>query len=289
MGHERGRAQRTLPIDADAPRGDWLYSRVPLRITNQAMKSLAHLRIANLLLATLLLNGAAHAGEVAVAVAANFTAPMQKIAAAFERDSGHRLAMSFGSTGKFYAQIRHGAPFEVLLAADDATPARLEREGYGVAGSRFTYAVGTLVLWSKAPDLVDDQGEVLRTGSFDRLALADPKLAPYGAAAMQTLQALGLADSLRDRLVQGESIGQAYQFVATRNAQLGFVALSQVFSEGRIGEGSAWQVPAALHEPIRQDALILTAGKDNPAAAELMRYLQGEAARAIIHSHGYGF
>jgi len=241
-----------------------------------------------LVLLSLSLTGAVQAAELSVAVAANFAAPMQKIAAAFEHETGHKLALSFGGTGKFYAQIRNGAPFEVLLAADGETPARLEREGLGVAGTRFTYAIGKLVLWSRQADLVDDRGEVLRAASFERIALADPKLAPYGAAAMQVLRELGLVEALRGKFVQGESIGQAYQFVATRNAPLGFVALSQVFVDGRVTEGSAWVVPEDLYAPIRQDALILARGKDNPAASELMRYLQGEAAKAVIRAYGYG-
>lgn len=244
--------------------------------------------ISSIALGCLFLGGSLHAAELTVAVAANFTAPMQKIAAAFQSDTGHTLALAFGSTGKFYAQIKHGAPFDVFLAADDDTPARLEQEGDGVAGTRFTYAIGKLVLWSKRPDFVDEKGEILRTGQFDRIALADPKLAPYGAAAMQTLQSLGLAGALSNRLVQGESIGQAYQFVGTQNAALGFVALSQVFADGRIREGSAWRVPQTLYGPIRQDAIVLAKGKDNPAAAALMRYLQGDRARQIIRSYGYG-
>ena len=244
--------------------------------------------VAAVLMAGLFLSAPLQAAELSVAVAANFTAPMQKIAAAFEKETGHKLALSFGSTGKFYAQIKNGAPFEVLFAADDETPARLEREGEGVAGTRFTYAIGKLVLWSKQPGLVDDKGEVLRTGSFERIALADPKLAPYGAAAMQTLTHLGLADALSSKFVQGENIGQTYQFVATQNAPLGFVALSQVSAEGRVTEGSAWMVPETFYEPIRQDTLILAKGKDNTAAAELMRYLQGDAAKAVIRSYGYG-
>ena len=187
---------------------------------------------------------AAQAAEVTVAVAANFAAPMQKIAAAFERDSGHRVVLAFGSTGKFYAQIRQGAPFAVRLAADPDTPARLVHEGLGSADSRFTYAIGRLALWSRQAGVVDAQGAVLKSGSFDRLALADPKLAPYGAAAMQTLERLGLLAQLRPKLVQGDSIGQAYQFVATGNAALGFVALSQLMLDGQIGAGSAWIVPA---------------------------------------------
>ncbi len=244
--------------------------------------------VALLMCAGLFLSGSLQAAELSVAVAANFTAPMQKIAKAFEKETGHTLALSFGSTGKFYAQIKNGAPFEVLFAADDETPARLEREGHGVGGTRFTYAIGKLVLWSKQPGLVDDKGDVLRRGLFDRIALADPKLAPYGAAAMDTLNKLGLTETLRSKFVQGENIGQTYQFVATQNAPLGFVALSQVFADGRVTEGSAWMVPETLHDPIRQDALILAKGKDNPAAPELMRYLKGESAKSIIRSYGYG-
>lgn len=227
------------------------------------------------------------AAEVSVAVAANFTAPMQRIAAAFEQDSGHKARLAFGSTGRFYAQIQHGAPFQLLLAADDETPAKLEREGLGVAGSRFTYAIGRLVLWSAQPGLVDDQGLVLRQGRFDKLALADPKLAPYGAAAIESLTRLGLLQQLQAKLVQGENIAQAYQFVASGNAQLGLLALSQVHADGRLRAGSAWVLPARLHRPIRQDALLLNPGQDNPAALALLRYLQGDKARAIIRAHGY--
>ncbi|ENO85972.1 molybdate ABC transporter substrate-binding protein [Thauera linaloolentis] len=251
------------------------------------MKSHASIPAVSLLCAGLLFGAPLHAADVSVAVAANFTAPMQKIAEAFQKDTGHKLVLSFGSTGKFYAQIKNGAPFEVLFAADDETPARLEREGDGVEGTRFTYAIGKLVLWSKQPGLVDEQGEVLRQATFERIALADPKLAPYGAAAMQTLNKLGLADSLASKFVQGENIGQTYQFVATQNAPLGFVALSQVFADGRITEGSAWIVPDELYEPIRQDALVLGKGKGNPAAAELLDYLRGDTAKGIIRSYGY--
>jgi molybdate transport system substrate-binding protein len=229
----------------------------------------------------------AQAAQVSVAVAANFTAPMQKIATAFAQDTGHQAILAFGSTGRFYAQISHGAPFHVLLSADDETPARLVTEGQGDAGSRFTYAIGRLVLWSKQSTLVDDRGEVLKSGRFERLALADGKLSPYGAAAIETLTRLGLAQSLRPKFVQGESIAQTYQFVATGNAALGFVALSQVFAEGRLTQGSAWIVPASLHTPLRQDAVMLSAGKANPAAAAFMRYLHGDKARAIIRAHGY--
>lgn len=220
-----------------------------------------------------------------MAVAANFAAPMQKIAQRFEADTGHRAVIAVGSTGKFYAQIQHGAPFDMLLAADDETPARLERESGG--RGRFTYAIGRLALWSAKPDGVDPSGDVLRSGRIERLAIADPRLAPYGAAAIETMKNLGVLDALRPSFVQGENIAQAYQFVASGNAALGFVALSQVQRDGQLVQGSAWVVPVALHRPIRQDALLLTRGASNPAATALLTYLRGDAARAIIRAHGY--
>lgn len=228
-----------------------------------------------------------HAGEVLVAVAANFTTPMQQIAADFERDTGHKAVLSFGASGRFYAQIVNGAPFQVLLSADASTPEKLEREGRSLAGSRFTYAVGTLVLWSGNPDLVDDKGEVLRGADFRHLAIANPKTAPYGAAAIDTLKRLGLLDAVQHRFVQGENIAQTLQFVSTGNAELGFVSLSQVFRDGAITSGSAWVIPGEFHDPILQDAVILARGKDNPAAAALMAYLKGDTARAVIKSFGY--
>lgn len=231
---------------------------------------------------------AVQAAEVKVAVAANFSAPMRQIAAAFEHDSGHKAVLAFGSTGKLYAQIRNGAPFQVLLAADQLTPEQLEHEDKGVAGSRFTYAVGRLVLWSRDAARIDNQGAVLEAGDFRHIALADPKLAPYGAAALQVLNGRGLAAALAPKMVQGESIAQAWQFVATGNAELGFVALSQVWADGKLTQGSAWIVPTDRYTPIRQDALLLSAGRDNPAALALMQFLRGEAARAIITRYGYG-
>lgn len=229
----------------------------------------------------------AHAGEVAVAVAANFTAPMKIIATEFERDTGHKALPSFGSTGKFYAQIRNGAPFDVFLAADDKTPARLDSEGATVAASRFTYAIGRLVLWSTDEKAVDEKGEVLKHGAFANIALANPKLAPYGTAALETLTALKLADALQPKFVMGENIGQTHQFVASGNAALGFVALSQVMKEGKLAGGSAWIVPPDLYSPIRQDAVILARGRDNPAATALMQYLRSDKARSVIRSFGY--
>ena len=241
------------------------------------------------MLATMLLSAALHAATVQVAVAANFTAPMQKVAEVFEKDTGHKAVLSFGSTGRFYAQIKNGAPFQMLLAADEQTPARLESEGLASAGTRFTYAVGRLVLWSAQPALVDNRGDVLGTGSFERIAIADPRLAPYGAAAIETMRKLGVLQRLQPRFVQGENIAQTYQFVSTGNALLGFVALSQVIVDGRIAQGSAWVVPAAMHTQIRQDAVVLANGKDNPAAAALAAYLKSEPARAILRAYGYEF
>ena len=229
------------------------------------------------------------AAEVAVAVAANFTAPMQRIAADFERDTGHKATLSFGATGKFYAQISNGAPFEVFLSADDETPARLENEGQAVKGSRFTYAIGRLVLWSAQPGRVDAQGSVLEKADFNRLAIANPKTAPYGAAAMETLTQLGVLPRLQGRFVQGENIAQTHQFVSTGNAELGFVALSQVFKDGQLTGGSGWIVPAKLHSPIRQDAVILNKGRTNPAAEALMQYLRSDRAKAVLRAFGYEY
>ena len=239
------------------------------------------------LLALYIVAGSASAAPLSVAVASNFTAPMQEIAQVFEKKTGHTLALSFGSTGKFYAQIRQAAPFEVLFAADAATPARIGQEGLGVEASRLTYAIGTLVLWSPQPGLIDDGPEVLTSERFARLAIANPDLAPYGAAARQTLEHLGLFDKLQSRFVMGSNISQTYQFVATRNAQLGLVALSQVYAGGRIKEGSAWIVPSSYHQAIRQDAIILNPGKTNPVAGELMQFMQSELAQKIIESYGY--
>lgn len=230
---------------------------------------------------------AARADEVQIAVAANFTAPAKQIAVAFEKETGHKTALSFGGTGKFYAQIKNGAPFEALLSADDTTPARLEAEGAAVVGSRFTYAVGRLALWSAKPGYVDDQGAVLAKGDFKHLAIANPKLAPYGAAAIEALTALKLIDTIQPKFVRGENIAQTHQFVASGNAKLGFVALSQVMQDGRIASGSAWIVPARLHKAIRQEAVLLEKGRGKPAAEAWLKYLAGDKAKAIIKSFGY--
>ena len=229
-----------------------------------------------------------HAEEITLAVAANFTAPMKLLAAEFEKDSGHKVVASYGSTGKFYAQIKNGAPFQILLAADDEIPAKLVKENVGVGGSQFTYAVGKLVLWSAKPGLVDSAGAVLKKGDFSHLALADPKLAPYGAAGLETLKALGIYEALQPKVVTAENITQAFHFVSSGNAELGFVALSQVLKDGRI-EGSSWLVPENLYTQIRQDAVILEPGKGRAAVEALMKFLKGDKAKAIIKSFGYAF
>ncbi|MBN3967759.1 molybdate ABC transporter substrate-binding protein [Pseudomonas gregormendelii] len=231
--------------------------------------------------------GSAQADEVQVAVAANFTAPLQAIAADFEKDTGHKVIAAYGATGQFYAQIKNGAPFEVFLSADDSTPQKLENEGDTVKGSRFTYAIGTLALWSAKDGYVDSQGKVLSDNQYQHLAIANPKAAPYGLAATQVLARLGLTDQVKAKIVEGQNITQAYQFVSTGNAELGFVALSQVYKDGKVSGGSAWIVPGDMHDPIKQDAVILNKGKDNPAAKALVDYLKGPKAAAVIKSYGY--
>lgn len=247
-------------------------------------------KLAKLWIAALLLvAGRVQADAVSVAVAANFSGPMKKISAEFEKTSGHKVALSFGSTGKFYAQVKAGAPFEVLLAADDETPGKMAQEGLAVKDSRFTYAIGKLVLWSAKEAVVDGNGGILKRGSFEHLAVANPKLAPYGAAGVQTLQTLGVYDAIAPKLVQGENIAQTYQFIVTGNALLGFVALSQVIGEdGKAKSGSAWIVPEKYYTPIRQDAVLLNKGKDKTAAVELLKFLKTPYAARAIQSHGYG-
>jgi len=230
----------------------------------------------------------AHAETARIAVAANFAAPAKALAQRLNQTTGHTAHLSFGATGAFTAQIENGAPFDVLLAADDRSTARLQADGLSVAGSRLTYAIGRLALWSAQPDLVDTQGQVLGGGQFDKLAIANPKLAPYGAAALQTLEKLGLAARLKPKLVMGQSIGQTYQFVASGNAQLGFVALAQVMADGKpTAGGSLWAVPEDLYTPIVQEAVLLKRGADNPAARAWMTLLRSPAAQELIRGYGY--
>ena len=239
-------------------------------------------------LALLAFAATAQAGEVQVAVAANFAGPMARIGEAFTAATGHTLKLSTGATGKFYTQIISGAPFEVLLAADDETPKKLVAEGHALAGTNFTYALGKLVLWSAQAGFVDDQGAVLGSDKVKHVAIANPKVAPYGAAGQEVIKARGLTDALAPKLVTGESIAQAYQFVATGNAEIGFVALSQVVVPGKPVAGSYWLVPSNLYGEIRQDAALLKAGEKNPAAKALLDYLKSEPAKALIREYGYG-
>lgn len=226
------------------------------------------------------------AEDVSVAVASNFTAPMQEIAAAFEQQNGHRAALAFGSSGKLYAQIHNGAPFQVFLSADQTKPAALEQDGLAVADSRFTYAIGTLVLLAANHSEQSPETQ-LRNGNYQKLALANPRLAPYGVAALEVLAELHLGDSTAPRLVLGENIAQTYQFISTGNAQLGFVALSQVAGNDDMS-GKYWIVPTELYKPIRQDAVLLKSGADNPAAQSLLEFLRSDAALAIMQRYGYG-
>ena len=223
------------------------------------------------------------AAETNVAVAANFTDAAKEIAAAFKAKTGHEAVLSFGASGQFYTQITQGAPFQVLLSADDARPNKLIEDGLAVADSRFTYAIGKLVLWSKTPGLVKGE-ETLKAASFLKLSICNPAAAPYGAAAVQAMKALKIYEPLQPKLVEGATITQAYQFVETGNAELGFVALSQLTGPET---GSRWLVPQELYSPIRQDAVLLKSGAGNGAATGFMAFLRGPEARAIILKYGY--
>jgi molybdate transport system substrate-binding protein len=240
------------------------------------------------LLLLLSLAAPAAAEEAIVAVAANFTEVVEGLETAFERDSGHTLSVVAGSTGKLYAQIANGAPFDVFLSADQERPERLEKEGLAVAGTRFTYATGRLTLWSPEPRCVGSDGAAtLRQGKFRLLAIANPELAPYGTAAKQTLEKLGLWERFKDRIVMGETIGQAHAMVASGNAELGFVALSSVLSPRTETKGSRWDVPPDLHAPIRQDAVLLSRAAGNAAARGFLAFLRSDKAKALIESYGY--
>jgi molybdate transport system substrate-binding protein len=235
----------------------------------------------------LFMAGTLHAAQAQVAVAANFAEPVKVIAAVLQKTTGHTLKITVGSTGRLYAQIRNGAPFDVLLSADTHAPAQLEADGLAQPGSRFTYATGKLVLWSSDPNRVDSRGAVLETGGFRKLAIANPKTAPYGAASIEVMDKLGLSAVLKPKLVQGESIGQTYNFAFTGNAEIAFVALSQVLEGGRLKSGSVWAVPQHLYAPIRQDAVLLKSGANNEAAQALLQLLKSPDIKSLIRSHGY--
>ena len=248
-------------------------------------KSIGTVFGAALALLAIAVGSPALAADVQVAVAANFTEPAKEIAAAFEARTHDHVVLSFGASGQFYAQIAHGAPYQVFLSADSDRPAQAEKEGLAVPGTRFTYAVGKLVLFSKTAGLVDGRGAVLKSGKFQKLAIADPAVAPYGAAAVQTMTRLGVYDQLNPQLVMGTSINQTYQFVQTGAAELGFVALSQVIAETG---GSRWIVPEADHAPIEQQAVLLKSGQDDPAAKAFLDFLKGPEARKVVLRYGYG-
>ncbi|RKZ13525.1 molybdate ABC transporter substrate-binding protein [bacterium] len=238
-----------------------------------------------LTLTMLFFGASADADAIHVAVASNFTAAITDIAKAFEQEHDHEIILVRGSTGKLHAQISNGAPFDAFFAADARRPELLEEAGVALAGSRFTYAVGKIVLWSPDPALVDARGEVLSTGDFHHLAIANPKLAPYGKAAEEIMRSQGVWDALQGRTVRGENIGQAFQFVSSANAQLGFVAYSQIARPGVAIEGSYWEPPQSLYTPIEQQAVLL---KDNDVARDFLAFVQGDEARRIIQAHGYG-
>jgi molybdate transport system substrate-binding protein len=222
-----------------------------------------------------------------IAVAANFAEPIKAIAAVLQKTTGHTIAVTLGSTGKLYAQIQNGAPFDVLLAADTQTPEKLEKEGLTQPGSRFTYATGKLALWSANATRIDGTGDVLKLATVAKVAYANPKVAPYGAAAMQVMDKLGLNTALAPKLVQGESIGQTYTFAATGNADVGFVAMSQVLEGGKLKSGSLWAIPQNLYDPIRQDAVVLKRGAGNESAQALMQLLKSPNIKDLIRSYGY--
>jgi molybdate transport system substrate-binding protein len=228
------------------------------------------------------------AAGVVAAVAANFAKPMEEVTARFKSRTGHDVRLSVGATGTFYRQIVNGAPFDVLLAADAEVPQRLEAEHRSVPGSRFTYAVGHLVLWSADAGRVDAQGKVLSGGQFARIAIASPDVAPYGRAARSVLMKLGLWEAVRPKLVMGENVNQTFSFAATKNADLGFVALSQVKALDPSKAGSMWIVPSDLYEPLVQDAVLLEKGRNNAAARELLDYLRSAEVRAYLRQVGYG-
>jgi molybdate transport system substrate-binding protein len=239
------------------------------------------------LLAILLNIMSAHAGVVHVAVAANFTDATRLLATEFQKSTGHALKISYGSTGKLYAQIEHGAPYDIFMAADTERPAKAIRKGLAVPGSEFVYARGKLVLWSAKADLFTNGEAFLRSGSFKRLAIANPRTAPYGLAAQQVMQNLGIWEGLQGKAVRGDSIAQAFQFVATENADIGLVAYSQV--RGWKGDpGSAWTIPGELYQPIDQAAVLLKRAEDNPAAQAFIDFMQADEAHKIIKSFGYG-
>lgn len=247
---------------------------------------LAHKRMLCILLLSLI-SPLSLAGQLSVAVAGNFYKALQVISAQYQEQTGHKILLSVGATGKLYAQISNGAPFEILLAADKARPGKLVEQGLAVKGSQFTYAKGKLLLWSSDPGLVDSAGEILRSPQIVHLAIANPKTAPYGAAAIDVLKNLGVYQQLKDKIVEGQSVGQSFQQISSGAVSLGIIALSQVVVDNKIASGSGWIIPATLYQPIEQDAVLLNKGTTNPIAKDFLRYLQTTECKEIIRSFGY--
>jgi len=232
-------------------------------------------------------NTPAGATEIGAAVSANFAAPMERIAALFHKESGHSVKLTVAASGKLYAQIKAGAPFDVLLSADEEIPKRLLQEGLASTGSRIVYATGRLVLWSAQPGLVDDKGAVLNKGNFDKLAYPNPLYSPYGVAAKETLSKLTMWNAMQKKLKKADDVTQTYQLAATESVDLAFIALSQVMRDGKVAVGSWWLVPPELHNPIRQSAVLLSASKDKAAAQALLAFLKSEKAKAVMRGFGY--
>ena len=243
--------------------------------------------IATILVLCGLMSSPVWAGEVSVAVASNFAAPMERLVPLFQKESGHTVKVSLGASGKLYAQIRSKAPFDVFLSADEEMPKSLMQEGLAVGGSRFVYATGRLVLWSVQPDFVDEKGAVLNKGNFNMLAIANPRFSPYGVAAKETLTKLIMWNSIQEKLAKGENVTQTYQLAATEKADLAFIALSQVMRDGKVTAGSWWLVPPEMHKPIQQSAVLLSGAKDPAAAKAFLAFLKSEKARAVMRGFGY--
>ncbi len=243
--------------------------------------------VATILVLCGLLSSPVHAGEANVAVASNFAAPMERIAVLFEKESGHTVKVSTGASGRLYAQIKGGARFDAFLSADEELPKQLMQEGLAVSGSRFVYATGRLVLWSSQPGLVDEKGAVLNRGNFNMLAIANPRFSPYGVAAKETLTKLTMWNAIQEKLGKGENVTQTFQLAATEKVDLAFIALSQIMRDGRVTAGSWWLVPAELHRPIRQSAVLLSGAKNQEAAKAFLAFLKSEKAKAVMRGFGY--
>ncbi len=228
-----------------------------------------------------------YAGELNAAVESSFALPMERIVALYQKASGNSVKINLNSSGKFYAQIKNGASFDILISSDESMPKRLVQDGLATGGSRFVFATEKLVLWSALPDFVDAKGAVLNKGNFNKLVIADPKLSAYGLASKETLEKLVMWNSIQEKLVKGENINRAYQLAATENADLAFIGLSQIMRDGKIAEGSWWLVPPEVHGPIRQSAVMLSNSKNSTEAKEFLDFLKSKKVEAIIHNFGY--